>query len=527
MGKNTLVLISLALFLLALVCIFSPLQNQSKPSSSEDTFRMNLGTEPPTLDPALASDVVSITVINSIYRGLVTYDSQLKLKPEIAQTWKVSADGKHYTFYLRKGLKWSDGKPLIAQDFYDAIHRNLNPKTAAPYAFFLYYLKNGEKYYQGKIKNFSQVGVKVIRANQLEFTLEKPCPFFINLLATSVYFPIRKDLIHRYKEQFVEPEHFVGNGPYLLGKWQHEDSIRLDTNPNYWGKPPKNEHVEMLMIAEPSTSLMMYESGELDFAETASSLPIKEVRRLKGRKDFHFLPLHGIAYIGFNVKRPPVNNPLVRQALSLAIDKNYFPKLFQSAEVPTNTFISKGLFGHNENQGLAFNTQKAQALLTKAGYPNGQNFPKTEFWISASSAESNQLVEIVQYQWRKNLNIDITIQRADWKVYLKKLTDDPPAIWRLQWYIDYPDPDSYLTVFISESGNNYSQWKNKQYDQWVKLAGQSNNKTLRQNLYNQAQRKLLANDTVLIPLYVIPKNYLLNPNKKGVFMSPMNILTFE
>jgi oligopeptide transport system substrate-binding protein len=527
MQKTHSLIIITSLILLAFIAIFLPLNVINTPFNDDSNFTMNLGTEPPTLDPGLASDVVSITVINNIYRGLVITDKYLKIKPEMAQTWELSADGKHYQFFLRKGLKWSDGKPLIAQDFYDGIQRNLNPKTAAPYAFFLFYIKNAKPYYDGKIKNFKTVGVKAIRATQLEFTLEAPCPFFTNLLATSVYFPIRKDLIQRYGDNFTEAKNFVGNGPYLLDDWKHEDHIKLSSNPNYWGKAPINKTVEMLMIAEPSTSLMMYESGELDFAETASSLPIKEVRRLKGRKDFHFLSLHGIAYIGFNITKPPINNPLIRKALALAIDKNYFPKLFQSGETPISNYISPGLTGYSPKTGLDFNPKQAQKLLAQAGYPNGKNFPKTSFWISASSAESNQLAEILQYQWKKNLNIDITVQRADFKVYLKQLSDDPPAIWRLQWYVDYPDPDSYLTVFISESGNNYTKWKNKQFDQWVKTAGQSLNTKQREILYTKAQQLLLEKDVALIPLYVIPKNYLLNPEKKGVFMSPMNLLTFE
>lgn len=527
--KQGLLITALVITAIAAYCLFAPLDNTAEVESP--LFKINLGTEPPTLDATQARDMTSITVIQNLMRGLVTYDHKGNIVPACAKRWTMSPDGKHWVFYLRNNLRWSDGQKLTAQQFVNSAHRALDSKNAAPYAFFLFNLKNGKAFYDGKLSTFKTVGIHAPNDSTVEITLEHPVAFFLNLLAFPVAYPIREDLIKQHPNNYTEAGVLATNGPYQLSKWAHDDYLLLKPNTYYYGPQPKNPNVQMLMIPEPATSLRMYENGELDFVETASSIPVKEVRRIKNRKDYHSMTLHGLSYFGFNTQKPPVNNIKVRQALAMAFDRTMIPRILQSGERPWQTWISPGLLGGSEKEntenGIAFNPEKAKELLVEAGYPNGKGFPKLQFMVGTNNAESSQLAEMAQFQWKKYLNIDVDIQRVEFKVFLSQLSHDPPMMYKLQWYVDYADPDSFMTVFVSDSGNGNINWKSKQYDTWVNAAAQSNNARVRKQLYDKAQKLLLQQAAGIIPIYAIPKSYLLRPGTKGFTMSPLNLVMLD
>lgn len=486
-------------------------------------FRMNLGSDPPTLDPAEVNDLVSMAVLTNIMRGLTQYGSKGQVAPDYAERWEQSADGKRYVFHLRRNGFWRDGKHVTAHDFVYAWRRVLDPKVASPYAFLLFDIRGARDFYNGKLMDVRQLGIQAVDDYTLAVTLDRPVAFFLQLTSFSITLPQRRDIIERYGQSFTEAGHNVTNGPYQLAEWSHENRILLTPDPHYWAGRPQNKGIEMLMIPEPNTSLIMYENNELDFVETTSSLPSKEVRRLKGRPDFYARTLHGITYIGFNTQKPPLNDVRVRKALIQAFDRTFIPKLFQSGERPIASWITPGLFGYNPQIGLPFDVPKARQWLAEAGYPGGKGFPKVSFMYASTSPENRQMAEIAQFQWHQNLGIDVEITNLEWKMFLKQLAEDPPPIYRLQWYVDYPDPDSFMNVFISDSGNGHIGWKNKSYDALVSRAAVTLDPDRRLALYNQAQRLLLAQDACILPLYVIPKSYLLKPRVQGFMLNELNL----
>ncbi|MEZ4574886.1 MAG: peptide ABC transporter substrate-binding protein [Vampirovibrionales bacterium] len=487
-------------------------------------FRMNLGTEPPSLDPVEIIDLVSVTVVYQVMKGLTRYTDHQRIVGAYASSWDVSPDGKTYTFHLRRNGVWSDGKPVVAGDFLYGWQRVLDPKRGAPYAFLLFTIKNAEAYYKGELSTFSQVGVKALDDYTLRVELAKPYAYFLQIMAFPTTLPQRRDLIERWGERFTEADHFVGNGPYLLEEWTHDEQIVLKPNPTYFETPPQNNGVVMLMIPEPNTSLMMYESNELDFVETESSLPIKEVRRLKGRPDFHQNPLYAIAYTGFNTQKPPFDDARVRRAFTQSIDKSWFNRIFQGGQQAFGGFIAPGLFGYNPHAGLSFDVAAARRALAEAGYPNGKGFPTVEFLYANTTPENRQLSEILQYQWQKNLNVTVDLHSVEWKVYLRQLKEDPPHVYRLRWFVDYPDPDSFMGLFHSNNGNNFTRWHNPQYDTWVSQAATELDPARRQALYNQAQHKLLVDDTAIGPLFVMSKSYLIKPTVQGFSLDELNVV---
>ncbi len=504
-----------------------PTSSQNSPSeATAKVFHLNLGTEPPDLDPAKIADLTSFTVVMALMKGLTQYDEQLKPIPAIAERWTRSPDGLHYVFNLRPTAHWSDGKTVVAEDFINAWQRALTPETASDYAFFLFEIKNGRRYYEGKLKSFTDVGVKALDSHTLSVDLERPTPFFLDLMAAPIAMPVRKDIIDRYGDSWTEAGHYVSNGPFQLQQWQHDELIRLTPNPQYYGKPSSLTSVDMVMINDPNTSVVMYENNALDFIETTTSIPAFDVRRLRKSPQSHVQQIHRINYLGFNTAKHPTDDPRVRQALGHAIDRRYFPKLLQSGQTPILSWISKGLLGYNPHVGLDFNPVKARQLLAEAGYPNGKGFPTITLGYR-TSYDVQKECEILQYLWKKNLGINVELQNMEWKVYISQLRADPPHLFMMGWFVDYPDADSYMSMMASDSGNNSTRWKSKHYDQLIGEAVVTLDPVKRQHLYDQAQRLLLEQDTAIVPLYQSEKTYLVKPWVKNLKINALNLIMLD
>lgn len=523
-------ILSVALILMLSACGKPSNASNNGTENHQNIFRVNLGTEPPDLDPAKTDDLTSFSVILPLLKGLTQFDQAMHAQPAIAQSWEISPDGKHYVFHLRPNARWSDGKPVTAQDFIYAWQRALDPKTGAPYAFFLFELKNGKAYYDGQIKNFNQVGVHALNAHTLTVDLERATPIFLDLAASPIMLPLRQDLVEKYGDKFTEAGHLVSNGAYKMTRWDHEQKIVLVPNPYFYekdaAKRPQVKALEMYMVNDANTSVVMYENGELDFIETTTSIPSFDVRRLRKSPDCHTGILHRINYFGFNTTKPPFDNPKVRQAFAYALDRNYYPELMQSGQKPITSWITPGLAGYNPNIGLKYDPEKARKLLAEAGYPNGKGFPTVRISFQ-TLYDIQKEAEIAQYLWKKNLNVDVRLDNMEWKVLLSKLDEDPPQIFRLGWFVDYPDADSFMNVFLSDSGNNHTRWKSAEYDTLVQKAVITLNPAERQKLYDQAQRLILEKTTAIIPIYVAEKTYLVKPYVHGLEINPLNLPNYD
>ena len=497
-----------------------PIQgNASPPIKGKQIFRMAISSEPPTLDWSLATDNVSIRIIENLMEGLTSYDPHLKPIPAIAESWFISENGRRYTFVIRDDAVWMDGKPVTAHDFEYAWKRLLDPHTGAEYAYFLFDIKNAEAFNSGEISDPSRVGVLALDDKKLQVDLREPIVFFPSVTTFTATFPLRKDIVERYGDHWTDPENMIINGPFRLKEWKHDYKVKLVPNEYYYGNQPLLDEVIFYVVGEGTTALTLYETGGLDVVQ----LPPVAIPHYEKNPEYLNFPFLRGYYYGFNVMKPPFDNLLVRKAFSMAIDRTEFPKILKGGEIPTSSWIPKGMPGYNPNIGISFNPQKAKALMAQAGYPNGQGFPNVTAAFN-TNPENNLIAENLQAQWERNLGVKVALDNQEWKVYLRRLSDDTPGLFRLGWGADYPDPDNFMNLFTSTSGNNNTHWKNKRYDALIRRAAVERVLQKRQILYDEAQRILTEEDVPIMPLFIAAQNMLIKPYIKGLEINAMDLL---
>ncbi|XHR27373.1 MAG: peptide ABC transporter substrate-binding protein [Chthoniobacteraceae bacterium] len=460
------------------------------------------GAEPETLDPALITGQPEERVVNALFEGLTTFDAAGKPVPGVAESWEISPDRKVYTFHLRKDARWSNGDPVTAEDFRLSWRRALAPETGSEYASQLYTLRNGKAFNDGKLKDFAQVGVRVLDPATLEVTLENPTPYFLDLCAFATLRPVHLPSVERYPDDWTKPGKLVGNGAYLLDAWRVNDRIRLRRNPFYWDRAHvAMESVDILPISKANTAFNVYASGQADLVMDKGLVPNQLLDELKKRPDFHSAPFLGNYFLRFNCTRPPFNDARVRRAFALVIDKPLLTeKITRAGEPPAYSLTPPGTAGYQPPAGLTRDPAQARRLLAEAGYPGGRGFPRVGYLYSEGELNEGLAVEI-QAMVRRELGVEIDLQRQEWKVYLRSMASLDYDLCRATWVGDYNDPNTFLGCFVTGDGNNRTGWSNAEYDGLIAAAAREPDAVRRLELFSQAERILISRDAPICPLY--------------------------
>lgn len=485
-----------------------------------ETLRINITSEPPSLDWLKATDTTSSHITENTMEGLIQYnlqDKELSLVPALALKWEPSDQAKKWTLTLRQGVVWNDGVPFQAQHVVDAWQRLLSKETASEYAYFLFGIKNAQAYNEGKLTDFSQVGVKATSPHEIVVELEKPMSYFPYLLTHHSTFPIRLDVVQKHGDKWTDPANIVTLGPFNLKVWQHDKMIVLERNEKYYGEKPTIKYITAYMIQEQATALNLFDSGKLD---AVTRLPSAELRKLRSRKEYRETSNLTLYYYGTNVTKPPMDNPLVRKAVAMAIDRKELVQMLAGGQNPMTSWIPTGMFGYEAGRGLGFDPDKAKELLKQAGYSDVSKFPKLE--IKFNTNEDHQRVaENIQAQLKRNLGINVELKNEEWKVYLNTLKTDPPHLYRFGWLADYPDPDNFMAVITGYSDNNRTRWKNAKYDELVLKAAGVTDREERRRIYSEAQKILVEDDVPVIPLYSSVNHLLISPRVENF---PVNVM---
>jgi oligopeptide transport system substrate-binding protein len=493
----------------------------------------------PTIDPALMTDTSSAQIINEtnypLIRGLE--EDLGKIQPGMASKWTLSKDGLVYTFTIRKGIPWVmwDGKQVVevkddagkvltvtAKDFEYGLMRTLDPRTASEYAYvFTTLIKGGEEFNSSKAtgadldKLGEAVGVKAKDDTTLEITLKQPAGYALGIIALPQATAQPKAIIEKFGDKWTEPGNAVTYGPYVVSEWKHDESLTLTKNPFWPGiensPKPKIDEITMPMLDE-SATFSNYEANSLDVIVTG--VPTTELDRIKGdptlSKELRIGENFSTYYYGFNVTKPPFDNAHMRRAFSYAVDRQaVIDNVLKADQTPARWMSRPGLAGaptlkDHPKLGIGFDPEMAkkelQAYLDEKKITKDQIPPIT---LMANQVEGHvKIAEAIQQMWQETLGVKVDFQTQEWKVYLKTLETDSPQIWRLGWNLDYPDANNFLRdVFYSTSTQNYTKWKNSDFDKLVDDAAKETNNAKRVELYAKAEDILVMKDAAIIPIY--------------------------
>lgn len=557
---------------LVVVCMLSIVaagcgKGTSQTSTSEQVVRYNLGVDPTSLDPALADGNPALGTTLQMFDGLTRNDANGVPQPAIATRWDVSSDNLVYTFYLRDA-KWSNGDPVTAGDFEYAWKRALAPTTAGNFAYQLYYIKNGQafnssleenrKYYLPKLdaqgnpvtqtvngkkeevadlsKPFDEnsVGVKAVDDKTLQVTLENPTPFFIDLTTYPTLFPVDRTVVEANPKWASDPSTYVSDGPFKMSEWAHNDHLTMVKNDTYWDAASvKLDKLVYDMVADSSTTLTMYQSGQLD---AASDVPTASLKQLVASGDVKILPYLGTYYLNFNNKKKPFNDIRVREALTLAINRQQIvDSITQGGERPATAFIPYGFPDATEGSDFRVvggesyfkdgDVATAQKLLAEAGYPGGKGFPEFTYLMNTSSTHM-AIAQAIQAMWKENLGITCKLANEEWGVFLQDRTALNYDVARAGWTADYMDPNTFLDLYVTGSGNNDIGWSNKAYDQYIAEEKSTADQTARLKYMHLAEDTLMK-DYAICPIYYYTNPTLLSKKIKNFCESSIGFIDWK
>ena len=480
------------------------------------------GTEPKDLDPHSVTGVPEHNIISALFEGLVTVNPKtLAPEPGIAASWTIEDNGKRYTFIIRDNAKWSNGDPVTADDFVWSWKRMLSPAMASEYAYQLFTVKNAKQFNHGDIKDFNQVGVKALNAKTLQVDLENPTPYFLSLLAHYSTYAVHPPTILKYGAideagtLWTRPGNFVGNGPFVLDDWRLNYIIRVSKNPLYWdSENVQLNEIVFYPIDQVQTEERMFKTGAL---HATSSIPVDKIAvyQQKDPDKISIDPYLGTYYYRININIKPLDNPNVRKALSMAINRDMLvSSITKGGQLAAYTFTPPNTQGYfAATSPITFDIEAARQLLAEAGYPNGEGFPEIELTYNTSDGH-RRIAVAIQQMWKDALNIDIRLSNQDWKVYLSRIQSLDYSIARAAWIGDYPDPNTFLDMFITDGGNNQTGWSNPEYDRLIALAASQTNQQQRYRTFQQAEA-ILMDESPIIPIYTYTRVLLKHPQLQG------------
>ncbi len=484
--------------------------------NDQNTFSVNIVTEPSSIDPQITTDIPGGTVDELILEGLLRKDKNGKSVAGLAKSWEKSKDGLKWTFHLRDGIKWSNGDPVTAKDFKAGWLRALNPATAASNANMLFVIKNGEKY-NAKKASAEEVGIKVVDDKTLEVTLEAPVSYFDDLVTFKAYMPLNEKYYNQVKDKyFSEAKYTIAVGPYTLDDWTHNSELRLKKNPNYWDAANvKTENVVLKMI-DSNSSVNAFKNDEVD----VTPVTFEQAKEFNGKTELVTAKDGGIYYLLFNVNDPAYKNVKIRKAISMAINKNdLLTKALSNSEKATKTFTPQGI-GLNGLKGdfakevptdqPKYDVTEAKKLLAEGMKEAGISKLQNIKILFNDSGSRKAIVEYIQDNLKTNLGVQVDAEMVTGKERVNRTKENNFNIALMNWTGDFLDPITYLDLFESTNANNRGKFVNSRYDQLVKTVKSTDNPQTRVPAMIEME-KIISQEAPVVILFQKQKQYLVNP----------------
>jgi oligopeptide transport system substrate-binding protein len=486
---------------------------------AEVVYNRGNSADPESLDPHKTSTVYEANILRDLFMGLMVQDAKAQVQPGAAESYSVSADGKTYSFKLRQGALWSDGSPVTAEDFVYSWRRLVDPATAAEYAYMLAPVVNAEDITAGK-KKPDELGVKAVDAGTFEVTLNAPTPYFLEMLTHQATYPVNKASIDKLGADFIKPGNLVSNGAYVLTEFVPNDHIKAVKNDKFYDAANvKIDVVNFIPTEDRSTAMKRFEAGELDSNDDLPTEQLADIRAKFGDQ-VRIGPYLGTYYYAFKTDKAPWDNVKLRHAVSMAIDRDYLAeKVWQNTMIPAYSFVPPGITGYETRATDYAETSQldredeAKKVLAELGY--GPDKPlKMEIRFNTSENHKNTAVAIQEQL--KPLGIEVSLVNTDTKTHYGLLEQKGDFdIARAGWIADYKDPENFLALCKTGTGNNYAVYTNKAYDDLMAGAAAAATPEERMKLLSDAEAIGVARDLCVVPLLYYSYHTLVSNKLKG------------
>lgn len=543
-------------------------ETSGTPAPSADgpfEITLNIASEPQSIDPALNSAVDGAIMLGHMFEGLMKWKdsgvetpgsdgtcTNAELTEGQAESYEkvVNDDGTvTYTFKIRSDARWSDGKPVTAGDFVYSWQRLVTPETAADYNYMIDSVVNANEIMAGDMDP-TELAVSAPDDSTFVVTLTSDLPYFLEVCAFPATFPVRQDVTTKEdgtpNDQWTfDVATYLCNGPYKLTAWNHNSEIVMEPNEQYYDVANLGpDKITFKLMDDQNAMLSGFNSGELDFIE---DVPQAELPSLIASGDLKIVDYIGTYYVCYQTQKAPFDDPRVRQAFTLAVNRTFIvDKVTQAGQVPANGFVPAGVYDAAGSTGDDFRTvggayysiegdadysyeancEKARELLADAGYPNGEGFPVVEYLYNTSDAHK-AVAEALQNMWETELGVKVTLNNQEWAVFLQTRKDGNYSIARNGWIADYNDPMSFLDMWLTGGGNNDAQYANADYDAKIQEAKNTTDPAARMQLMHEAENIIMGQDWALNPLYFYTQKYMLSDRVGGMFYTPLGYFFFS
>jgi oligopeptide transport system substrate-binding protein len=502
-------------------------------AARDGIFLIGNEAEPRNLDPHTMLGVPESRIMWALFEGLVTlHPETLEPEPGVAERWEVSEDGLEYTFHLRKDARWSNEEPVTAHDFRYAWKRQLTPTLGGQYAFMLFCLRNAEGYFSGEVKDFHDVGAEALDPHTLRVTLEHPTPYFLPMQVHFTWFPVHRATIEAHGQwddptnPWTRSGNMVSNGPFMLKDWQPNRLLTLVRNPAYWdGENVAMRELHFFPTDDVQTLERQFRAGELHISFRVPPAKVAVYQR-DAPELLKTSPLFGNYFLRFNVNEPALNDVRVRQALWLAVDRDALCNaVLRAGQQPSTTLVPPGIEGYTSPDSESMDLDKARRLLAEAGFPDGEGFPTLSV-LYANLAINRDVAEAVQAMWKDNLGISVQLQAMEWKVYLDTMMGLDFDMATGGWYGDYLDPTTFLEIFESDSGSNWTGWASAEFDDLLQRARREPDPDKRFALLREAEA-IVIQEAPFTPLNQYVQVHLIAPHVEGWRSNLMSYINYR
>ena len=492
-----------------------------------------IADDPEQMDPTLNSYSRSSRVLQNLFKGLYKLDADgTTYVPAMAESCDISEDGLTYTFTLRDGLKWSDGSDLTAYDFEFAWMRVMNPETGSKCVSDMWgVVKNAEAWYNGEC-TAEDVGVKAVDDKTFVVELEAATPWFLKLTATSSFFPVCKAVVEANPTWTADVATYVSNGPFMLTEYSSLNRLVLDKNPNYYmADSVVIPQVQFVIIPDAATELTAYNNGEINVSTNLSS---EALVQYASSEELHTAGKIGVQYCDFNTQLPEFSDKRVRQAFSMAIDRQALLTAMGLIESPVYGFVpyaqpsltdSSKCYRDIAGDLFTEDVEAAKALMAEAGYPNGEGFPVVEI-VTKNDTSQKLMAQILGEFWKQNLGVEYSITTYESSVYWGELDAGHFSVDRNGYTCDYDDPSANLKIWITGSNAYENGWDDPVYDEMYRVSLAMLDPAEREAALVEMET-YLVDQMPAIPVYSMLNQYLVKPDISGVICNSIGHVYFE